>query len=126
MRVRNSHRFQGLSRGKTTTRGQMNATERRYYESLFGQKGVVRIWYQPVTLRLSRPPVGQPATYTPDFMVLMSDGTTYIDEVKGTGPDDNASIVRLKCAAEQYSLWTFRRCKERTKNAGGGFSVEEV
>ena len=100
-----------------------NKTEARYEETLIADKEVVRYWFEPLTLRLSHPEKGQPAKYTPDFMVLMADGTTYLDDVKGTGPDDNAAIVRIKAAAEIYTLWKFRLAKEQK---GGGFKLTEV
>ena len=61
-----------------------------------------------------------------DFMVLMPDGLTLVEDVKGTGPDDLAAIVRIKSAAERFPLWKFRIVKQRTKKAGGGWDVREV
>ncbi len=124
--MRAGSRFAGLSRGRIAKRGERNKTESRYEEVLLTTPGVVQVWFEPFTLRLSHPPAGQPAKYTPDFLVLMEDGTTYIDDCKGAGLDDNASIVRLKCAAEQFPLWVFRVAKERRKRDGGGFAVREV
>ena len=119
-------RFSGLSRGRIAKRGERNATESRYEETLLADPEVERFWFEPFTLRLSHPPGGQPAKYTPDFLVLMKDGTTYVDDVKGSGLDDPASIVRLKCAGELFPLWIFRVAKERKKKDGGGFLVTEV
>lgn len=119
-------RFAGLSRGRIAQRGERNKTESRYELELLADPEIERFWFEPFTLRLSHPPSGQPAKYTPDFLVLMRDGTTYVDDVKGSGLDDPAAIVRIKCAAEQYPLWVFRLVKERLKREGGGFDVREV
>ena len=120
------NRFKILSRGRITQRGQMNKTELRYREQLLTQEGVVKFWFEPFSLRLSSPESGQPARYTPDFLILMEDGTTYVDDVKGSGLDDNAAIVRIKTAAELYPLWIFRLVKERRKRDGGGFAIKEM
>jgi hypothetical protein len=82
-------------------------------------------WYrfEPFSLRLTSCDDGQPARYTPDFIVLMPDGTTYIDDCKtNKGFDDPASLVRIKVAADQYPLWRFRIVRP----AGSGFEVKEV
>jgi hypothetical protein len=44
---------------------------------------------------------------TIDFIVLLPDGTTYLDDSKGTGVDNDAQRVAMTCAAEQYPLWLF-------------------
>lgn len=122
-------RFDRLSRGRIAQRGEMNKTERRYADALDARIAageVARYWFEPFSLRLSNPPEGQPARYTPDFLVLMPDGETFVDDVKGSGLDDKASVVRAKCAAEMYPLWRFRIVKERTKKAGGGWKVSEL
>ena len=119
-------RFAILSRGQRSTRGERNKTESEYESILAADPDVHQYWFEPFSLRLSSPEKGQPARYTPDFLILMKDGTTYVDDVKGTGIDDAASLVRIKCAAEQYPLWTFRIVKKQTKRNGGGFQVKEV
>jgi hypothetical protein len=121
--ARPSHRYQTLSRGRIAKRGQRNRTEARYEELLRADPNVEQVWFEFVTLRISHPQTGKVATYTPDFLVLMTDGTTFIDEVKGSGIDNEASVVRLKAAAELAPLWRFRLAKERR---GGGFEVREV
>lgn len=121
-----NNRFKTLSRGRIAKRGIRNKTEARYEDTLLGDPSIHQVWFEPFSLRLSSPDKGQPARYTPDFMILMKDGTTYIDDVKGAGLDDKAAAVRAKAAAEQYPLWIFRICKERRKKDGGGFSVREL
>ena len=121
-----SHRFRGLSRGRRAKRGERNKTEAEYELLLQADPEVYRVWFEPFSLRLSSPESGQPARYTPDFLVLMADGTTYVDDVKGSGIDDNAAAVRAKTAAELYPLWTFRIAKKQLKRDGGGFKVREL
>ena len=107
-----------LSRGLNRSRGEMNATEARYRDLLETDDSVFAIYHEPFSLRLTHPPKGQPGRVTPDFMVVMMDGTTYLDDVKGAGPDDAASIVRMKCAAELYPIWVFRIAKETGRKTG--------
>ena len=120
-------RFQTLSRGRITTRGAMNKTESRYAELLTVQKmagEIVEWWFEPFSLRLSSNVQGselKPARYTPDFLVLLPDGETHVVDVKGSGLDDFAGDVRLKMAAEKFTLWRFYKAKERRKRDGGGF-----
>lgn len=118
------HRFKILSKGLRRKRGEMNKTEKAYSEHLDAQIAAGEIhswWFEAVTLRLSRPEQGQPARYAPDFLVLMPDGVTYLDDVKSGGFDDFAAGVRIKCAAEQYPLWKFRIVKRRTKKLAAEF-----
>lgn len=122
-------RFTHLSRGLVRQRGAMNRTESRYaaeLESLKLAGEIAAWWFEPMSLRLSAPEEGQPARFTPDFMVLLPDGTTFLDDVKGGGPADKASGVRVKCAAERFSLWRFRVVTPVAKRDGGGWKVQEV
>ncbi len=121
------NRYKHLSKGLRRTRGEMNATEKAYSIELSRNPSVVRWWFEPMSLQLSHPVTGQPARYTPDFMILLSDGTTIMDDVKAKkGFDDAASGVRIKAAAELYPLWIFRRVWKRPSKSGGGWIVEEV
>lgn len=119
-------RFNILSRGLRRERGTMNGAETAYSECLTAEADVFRWWFEPLTLRLSHPEKGQPAKFTPDFLILMQDGTTYLDDVKAGGFDDFAAGVRIKAAAELYPLWRFRRVYRKLKRDGGGFRIEEV
>lgn len=120
------NRFDILSRGLRRTRGEMNGAESKYAQWLSAEPDVHRWWFEPFTLRLSHPEGGQPAKLTPDFIVLMTDGVTYVDDVKSGGMNDNASIVRMKAAAELYPLWKFRLVVSRLKRDGGGFTRTEL
>lgn len=123
-------RFDALSRGKVTARGEMNRTESAYaaeLDAMIAAGQLLRYWFEPFSLRLSNPPKGQPARYTPDFLLLFPDGRTVIVDVKtSSGFDDFASGVRIKCAAEQFPLWEFWRVRRKRKKDGGGWTCEEV
>ena len=122
-------RFNILSKGLNRKRGEMNKTEARYATELRTRQmagEIADFWFEPFSLRLSAPNTGQPARYSPDFLILMPDGLTYVDDVKSGGLDDNAAIVRIKCAAELFPLWIFRLVKPKRVKDGGGFEVQEV
>lgn len=124
-----THRFAGLNVGLRRTRGEMNSTEAQYANELEAKRLAGEIsdwWFEPMSLRLTHPPEGQPCTFSVDFMVLMNSGLVFMDEVKGSGIDNDASLVRLKCAAEMFPLWRFRKVKQRSKKAGGGWEVSEL
>lgn len=125
--VSKQSRFSILSKGLRRQRGEMNATERLYADLLNACPDVNRWWFEPFSFTLSHPETGQPARYTPDFLVLMNDGITFVDDVKASkGFDDKASIVRLKCAAEIYPLWIWRAVYRLPKKRGGGWERHEV
>lgn len=129
MKTSGRSRFSALSRGRIAKRGEMNKTESEYASGLDSDKRageIIEYWFEPFSLRLSNPPEGQPARYTPDFLVLMPDGLTVVIDVKGSGLDDPASIVRIKCAAEQFPLWKFMIAKKQPKKNGGGFTHKAV
>lgn len=119
-------RFDILSRGLRRERGVMNGNEKAYSLYLDADPDVFHWVFEPLSLRLSHPEAGIGARYTPDFLVLYSDGTTCLDDVKSGGFDDKASVVRVKAAAEMFSLWKFRLVNRIPKKAGGGWKVVEV
>ncbi len=124
--TRRGSRFAQLSKGLVRTRGKMNKSETRYADFLVAAKlagEIADYWFEPFSLRISACESGQPARYTPDFMVLLPDGRTYLDDVKtASGFDDPAAMVRIKVAAAQYPLWVFRIVRP----AAGGFTTQEV
>jgi hypothetical protein len=73
----------------------MNKWELQYHQFIMSQPGVVSAAYEPLTLRLA-----DRTGYTPDFLVVMSDGSVQFHEVKGFSRDD--AIVKFKVAAELY------------------------
>lgn len=124
--TRGGSRFDILAKGLVRTRGKMNSAESKYAAMLDGLvlAGDVAWWrFEPFSLRLTECSKGQPARYTPDFLVLMPDGTTFLDDLKSRkGFDDPASLVRIKVAADQYSLWRFRIVRP----AGVAYEVKEI
>jgi hypothetical protein len=78
----------------------MNRAEQEYGTMLLARKMVGEIaWfkYEGVTLKLA-----DDTRYTPDFFVMLADGTLEAHEVKGFFRDD--AKVKLKVAAEQFPL----------------------
>jgi hypothetical protein len=109
--------------GKRHRPGEMNSTEAKYAEHLQARKlaGEVIEWlFEPVTLKLATD-----CRYTPDFLVLHADGTLEFVDVKGGGPMDEKSRVKIKCAAEKFFCFRFSIAKTRPKRDGGGFAMEQ-
>lgn len=121
--MKRGNRYSGLSKGRVTARGVMNKTETKFADILKArqlQGEISAYWFEPFSLRLTDNIPGsstKPTRYTPDFMILLPDGETHIVDVKGTGPDDPASLVRLKQASQRFQLWRFFLCKETPKLA---------
>lgn len=110
-------KMQALGRLKT---GQMNKTEAAYAQHLETRKAAGEIlWYrfEGVKLRLA-----DNTFYSPDFVVMLADGTLECHEVKGFWQDD--ARVKIKVAADQYPM-RFVAVKVRAKKNGGGWDVEE-
>lgn len=105
--------------GKRHVPGVMNRTEERYADTLQARKlaGEIVEWlFESVTLKLA-----DNLRYTPDFCVYLADGTVDFIDVKGTGPIDDKSIVKIKAAAERFFWFTFAMDVEQPKKLGGGF-----
>jgi hypothetical protein len=84
-------------------RGRMNKTEEAYSRYLeYGrQSGEIRQWmFEPIKLRLAKK-----TWYTPDFLVIRSDGSVAFHEVKGFWRDD--ARVKIKVATEIYPMFRF-------------------
>ena len=78
--------------------GVMNKTEAAYgfYLSDLQNKGAIREFkFESVKLIL-----GKRCSYTPDFMVVLPDGTLEFHEVKGFWRDD--ARVKIKAAADKF------------------------
>lgn len=106
-----------LGRLKT---GQMNATEAEYDVFLDARKhhGEVK-WYRFEGMKFR---LADNTFYTPDFAVMLTDGTLECHEVKGHWQDD--ARVKIKVAASLYPI-RFIAVRKRPKKDGGGFSTEE-
>jgi hypothetical protein len=105
-----------LGRLKT---GEMNKTEAAYAAHLERIMGTVIVWwrFEGVKLRLA-----DNTFYSPDFAVMLADGTLEMHEVKGFWQDD--ARVKIKVAASIYPF-RFIALKARAKKHGGGWEVEE-
>jgi len=110
-------RMQALGRLKT---GQMNKTEAAYARHLETRKRVGEVlWYRFEGLKLR---LADNTFYSPDFAVMLADGSLECHEVKGFWVDD--ARVKIKVAADQYPM-RFIAVKVRAKKDGGGWKLEE-
>lgn len=92
-----SKRVQALGRLKT---GAMNKTEAAYGAFLEQRKASGEVlWYRFEGLKLR---LADNTFYTPDFAVMLRDGSMECHEVKGFWTDD--ARVKIKVAAEMYPL----------------------
>jgi hypothetical protein len=100
--------------------GQMNKTEAEYGRllELRRQAGEV-LWYlfEGVKLRLA-----DNTFYSPDFSVMLADGTLEMHEIKGFFMED--AKVKVKVAAERFPF-RFFVVRKQAKKDGGGFLMEE-
>lgn len=100
--------------------GTANKTEAAY-GALLEQRRIAGevAWYRFEGLKLR---LADNTFYTPDYAVMLSDGTIECHEVKGFWQDD--ARVKIKVAADQYPF-RFVAVKARAKREGGGFVQEE-
>jgi len=115
--VKGQHKVFALGRLKV---GQMNQTEKAYaalleQERLFGN--VAWFKFEGIKLRLA-----DNTFYTPDFAVMLADGSMQLHEVKGRWMDD--ARAKIKIAADLYPF-EFIAVRKQAKKAGGGFAIEE-
>jgi hypothetical protein len=106
-----------LGRLKT---GQKNKTEEAYGNHLEALKhsGVVA-WFKFEGLKLR---LADNTFYTPDYAVMLTNGSMECHEVKGYWMDD--AKVKIKVAADLYPF-RFVAIKAKAKKDGGGWSVED-
>lgn len=74
---------------------EMNKTEAAYAMYLLGRADVEWFAFEPIKLQLAKR-----TWYTPDFLVLLTDGSLEIHEVKGHWEDD--ARVKIKVAAQMF------------------------
>lgn len=109
--------------GKRHKPGVMNQTETIYANELEAMKlsGVIIRWeFEGITFKIA-----EGCRYTPDFAVWLADGTMVFVDVKGGGPMDDKSRVKVKCVAEKFPMFTFQIAKRKAKKDGGGWAMEE-
>lgn len=108
-----------FARGRVRVVG-MNNTERAYSQYLDARRAAGEVdWYAYEGLKLR---LADKTFYTPDFFVMLADGTLEAHEVKGHWEDD--ARVKIKVAAEMYPF-QFIAAKPKTKRDGGGWSFEK-
>lgn len=97
----------------------MNNTERAYSLHLDARKAAGEVaWYAYEGLKLR---LADKTFYTPDFFVMLADGTLEVHEVKGHWEDD--ARVKIKVAAEMFPF-QFVAAKPKLKREGGGWAFE--
>ena len=109
--------------GKRHQPGVMNRTETEFAELLESRRldGEVVAWsFEAITFKLANN-----TRYTPDFMVSLADGTIEFVDVKGGGPIDDKSLVKIKCAAESFWQFQFVIEKKLPKKLGGAWKRTE-
>lgn len=101
--------------------GEMNGLEKAFSSVLderLAAGGIIRWDFEPIALRIAWPHDGiRGSSYTPDFMVILSDGEVVFYETKGYWRDD--AKVKLKVASERYPFRFFVVTKK------GGKWIEE-
>lgn len=104
-----------LAKGRLK-RGQMNDTEKAYaahLESLKVSGEVLWFEFEGLTFRLA-----DGATYRPDFVVMIADGTIEVHEVKGHWEGD--AKLKVRVAADRFPF-RFLAIQTVPKSRGGGW-----
>lgn len=107
-------RSKSKGRGRSRVPGTMNKTERAYADHLLAIVQPAWFKYEGITLKL-----GPDCRYTPDFAVMLHDGTIEFHETKGFRRDD--AMVKIRAAADAFPF--VFRLVERTD---GGWRVTEI
>jgi len=101
--------------------GEMNRTEAKFYDDYIlpriMRKEILWAQFEGITLRL-----GERCSWTPDFLVLLADGTLEALEVKGHWEDD--ARVKFKATASLFPWLTIRAFRPLPKHQGGGWDEE--
>lgn len=109
--------LQALGRLKV---GAMNKTEAAYAATLEQRRAAGEVaWFkfEGIKLRLA-----DNTFFTPDFFVMLSDGSLEAHEVKGFWQED--ARAKIKIAADMYPL-RFLAVRVKPKKEGGGWSIED-
>jgi len=121
-------RFRARGRTKRREPGAMNGTESAYAAVLDARKrlGEIVDWsFEPEKLRLA-----DKTFYSPDFRVLLADGSLEFHEVKACKSDgkplfEDDARVKIKVAAEQHWMYRFVGAYRLPKKFGGGWKYED-
>lgn len=109
--------LQALGRLKV---GAMNKTEAAYAATLEQRRAAGEVaWFkfEGIKLRLA-----DNTFFTPDFFVMLSDGSLEAHEVKGFWQED--ARAKIKIAADLYPL-RFIAVRVKPKKEGGGWAIED-
>jgi hypothetical protein len=122
--VRRKYPRRGYAKASKPRRipGLMNATEKEYagmLDARISRGEVACYWYERMTLKL-----GADLRYTPDFLVLMADGSLEVHETKGPLVRDDA-LAKLKMAADAYPF-RFWMIQKQAKKLGGKWEFREI
>lgn len=101
------------------TPGRMNKTEAAWALRLEADRRdgeVLAYHFEAVTLK-----IGDDCRYTPDFFVVLADGSIRFDEIKGFMRDD--AQVKVKAAARMFPWFAFRVVR---KAKGGAWEIREI
>lgn len=99
----------GRARGVRRSPGEMNRLEAEYasYLDLQMKTGLISWWgFEPIKLRLAKN-----TFYTPDFLVMKTDLSLEVHEVKGFWEDD--ARVKIKVASAQFPFQFIAITKEK-------------
>lgn len=98
-----------FGRGVRRTPGAMNKLEAAYAEALeFERRAGIVEWYGFEGMKFK---LADKTYYTPDFIVMLADGTLEAREVKGFWEDD--ARVKIKVAAAMFPIRFVAITKER-------------
>lgn len=100
--------------------GELNRTELAYQAVLQARKDAGEVaWFrfEGIKVRLA-----DGCFYTPDFAVMLADGSMEMHEVKGYWIGD--AKTKIKVAAEQYPF-RFVAVRQLPKKEGGGWTHED-
>lgn len=88
----------------------MNKTEARFQRDWLDvwkhEGAILEYFFEDVTLRLANG-----VRYTPDFAAYNASGGSDYYEIKGGGPIQDDSIVKIKCAAAKFTRHQFYLCQ---------------
>jgi hypothetical protein len=101
----------------------MNQTETAYADLLEKRRldgEILAWWFERITIKLA-----EDCRFTPDFLVIRGDMSCEFIDVKGSGPIDPKSAVKVKCAAQEFWPFWFVVEQKQTKKNGGGWKRTE-
>lgn len=86
---------------RSAFRSKLEAAYSRYLHGLLLAGDIRQYRYEPLRFTLATK-----TTFTPDFQVILPDGTMEFHEVKGWARDD--AMAKVKICARLYPEWSFR------------------